>query len=559
MSDAKLAHFANVLNESNGLASEVFEFTNVDGKRVRVAIPRDVAGSAPKVRLELLRRNAALPAAPHETKAKVQAVIDAPPQRLFREAARTGWRDDLSAFVTPWGAIDSKKDRRRKLLPPHRVNEAQRRGMEPAGDLRGWIDSVALPCGDSDLGMTMLATACAALLLNITGRSSFAINIYGRSKTGKSAVLVATSSFAGPGAEEDLPDWAATAAARGELFRLHTDILMPQNEMGLLSTNSAHTIIGPTIYAIAQGREREKHSGSPYATIDASLTFRTIGAFSSERSIDDIFARAGVEREEGERARCTDIPAVRGGRATVIDRFPEEAPPDQQTEWARRALRRLRAACKRHHGVALPHLVRFLIKDLRRARMDSERDMARFLAEFDTASMSEAEQHAAGNFALIFAGGCLAIDAGVLPYRKADLLRAIRTCFESAVRTAAKRSDPLLAAKRLLRSRLQGDGICDFIPRRRRIDPQRHAGYRHEVDGRPQYVIHAAAFRSWFSAEPAAFSAVLDWLVKKECLRPKRSRSIGVGKRPAGWAERVVEWPSGKPTRSIIFFDPFDA
>jgi len=36
---------------------------------------------------------------------------------------------------------------------------------------------------------------------------------------------------------------------------------------------------------------------------------------------------------------------------------------------------------------------------------------------------------------------------------------------------------------------------------------------------------------------------VLDWLVKKGCLQPRRSR--------------VVEWPSGKPMRSIVFFDPF--
>ena len=556
MSDAELAHYANVINEFNGLASEVFEFTNVDGKRARAVIPRDVAASAPKVRLELLRRNAALPAAPREAMNKVLTVIDAPPQRLFREAARTGWRGDFSAFVTPWGAIDLKKNRSRKLLPPHRVNKAQRRGMEPAGDLEGWINSVARPCGSSDLAMTMLATACAAPLLAITGRSSFAVNICGRSKTGKSTVLVAGSSFAGPGAEEDLPDWAATAPARGELFRLHTDILMPLNEMGLLRANSAHAIIGPTIYAIAQGREREKHSGSPYATTDASLTFRTIGTFSSERSIDDIFARAGVEREEGERARCTDIPAVRGGRATVIDQFPEEVPPGRQTEWARWALRQLRTACKRHHGVALQPYVEFLRADLPRARRLAERYTARFLAEFDTASMSEAEQHAAGNFALILAGGCLAVDAGILPYRKADLLRAIRTCFESAVRTAAKRSDPLLAPKRLLRSRLQSDGICD-LSGRRRIDPRRHEGYRHEVDGRLQYVIHAAAFRSWFSAEPAAFEAMLDWLVKKGCLQPRRSRSTGVGQRPAGWAERVVGWPSGKPTKSIVFFDPF--
>ena len=142
-----------------------------------------------------------------------------------------------------------------------------------------------------------------------------------------------------------------------------------------------------------------------------------------------------------------------------------------------------------------------------------------------------AEQHAAGNFALIFdwrlpcsRRGDPALPKGRPLARDPDMFRERRW-------TAAKRSDPLLAPKRLLRSRLRGDDICD-LSGRQRIDPRRHVGYRYEVAGRLQYVIHAATFRSWFSAEPAAFEAVLDWLVKKGCLRRGARARLEVGQRP---------------------------
>ncbi len=85
--------------------------------------------------------------------------------------------------------------------------------------------------------------------------------------------------------------------------------------------------------------------------------------------------------------------------------------------------------------------------------------MKLFMEELDTQSMSGATEHAVENLSLMFAGGCMAIDAGILDYAKRDRLRAIERCFRDAVDTAGEERDPLLRAKSILRRRLGGSRI----------------------------------------------------------------------------------------------------
>ena len=98
---------------------------------------------------------------------------------------------------------------------------------------------------------------------------------------------------------------------------------MPINEVGLLKKKDAYRKIQPTIYQIAEGRERDRHSKSGFATTDKSAYHRTIFGSAAEHSFDYYAKLAGEARDEGELARCIEIPAVRNGRATVIDRFPD--------------------------------------------------------------------------------------------------------------------------------------------------------------------------------------------------------------------------------------------
>ena len=528
---ANIIHYANVEDESTGEAFEVFQFVKVGGRRDRLIVERGLADDPKQVRLHLRNRNAALSPAFNESIREVEAAIRAEPLGLLRYAARNGWLADNTGFVNSSGTIDSK-DRQQEILPPRRLNTAQCRGGKSEGDLQSWIRNVAGPCRYSDLAMTALSAAFAAPLLKLTARNSFGLNIFGAAKTGKSMVLLAASSVAGVGREEELSNWAATSAAVGENCRFYCDRLMPINEVGLIARKSAYVKIQPTIYQIGEGRERDRHSKSIFATTDDSAGHRTIFCSTAEHSIDHYAQLAGETRDEGELARCTEIPALRNNRKTVIDRWPETVPVNQRTAWARKLLKRLRKACKRYHNVALEPFVRFLMQDWKRAERLVTMYMQKFMSGLDTENMSGAMEHAAENFSLILAGGVLAVDAGVLPYRKSDLLSAVTRCFLSAISVTAEERDPLASAKAILSMRLKGDRIFRVRPSSASFDAGQFDGYVVKDGERWKYVIRASSFRDWFKTEVGAHKEIIRCLEQKHYLLARQSRSTEIADRP---------------------------
>ena len=421
----------------------------------------------------------------------------------------------------------------------------------------GWIEQVARPCGYSDLGIFVLSAAFAALLLKLADRHSFGIYIFGRSKTGKSIILVAGSSVAGVGREGELLNSAATSAALGELCGLHCDRLMPINEVGLIKKREAYAKIEPMIYQIAEGRERERHSKSSFAIAHDGGQRRTTS--SRPPSARSTITRGSLTRpatRESSRAASRFHRFATG--ATVIDRYPASVPPERRRAWATALLKRPRKTCARHHGVALEPFVRFLMRDIQGAARRVEAYMAEFMREIDTAGISGAAEHAAENCSLVYAGGCMAIEAGLLPYRKEEVLRATTRCFCGALEADRNDADPLLRAKRLLRSWLRSDRVVELKISNDRFDANRYQGYAIGVGQRRRYVVRAASMRMWLSRQPGGFRDAVLWLERQRRLQPRQSRTAG--NRPADWMERSVVWPARSgdlPTRSIVFYEPF--
>jgi len=190
----------------------------------------------------------------------ISEAIKSEPRRAQLHCEATGWREGFDAFVTPSRVIDTRQ-RERILLPPMRLSKEQRRRQGSAGSLDQWS---AIPeiCRYSDLGMLLLSASFAASLLAIARRGSFGLNVFARSKTGKSAMLVAGSSVSGSGEESELPSWNDTVLALGEKARHHKDILFPINETGSLRRSEAFESIRQAIYALTEGRERDRHSAS---------------------------------------------------------------------------------------------------------------------------------------------------------------------------------------------------------------------------------------------------------------------------------------------------------
>ena len=441
---------ANAEDEVSKDAYEIFNFQKVGGGSRSLRIDRDKARDPAQVCALLIKKNANLPYEQEDARQAVEKALRSEPSKRIRYAARLGWRADRRRFVTPRGTIGAR--RQVQLRPPLWLNERQHVEIGRQGTREEWIKRVARRCGYSDSAMLAVSAAFAAPLLERVGLQSFGINLFGKSKVGKTAELLAAASMIGIGRESQLPNFASTSAATIEMARVFNDVLLPANEVGLLAgkKRDAYAALRELTYRLSEGRDRTRHSASNYASSVKTARFRTIFVSTAEHSFTEYAAFAGETRDEGEYARCLDVPATRSGRPTVMDRCPEET---NETRWARKQLIKLRNACEHQHGMILRPYIKFLINKGEALRDEIQAYMDQFLAKAKAHDLEGALEHAARNMALVFAGGCLGIDAGLLPWKPAGLLEAISSCFEGALahinhhESAPQRAEEILRVK----------------------------------------------------------------------------------------------------------------
>ena len=162
-------------------------------------------------------------------------------------------------------------------------------------------------------------------------------------------------------------------------------------------------------------------------------------------------------------------------------------------------------------------------------------------------------EHARQNIGLLYAGGRLAIDAGVVPWKPEQLLRAVATCWRRALDLHRTKRDALTQAKRALRADLKSEKVKKRRPSAS-FSPEEADGYYVMKDGVRIYTVHAAAMRKWLGTDPKQFDRLLDWLDAEGFLMPRQSRTGTAG---SDWAIQTPKWPNGKSVRSIVFRDPF--
>jgi hypothetical protein len=96
-----------------------------------------------------------------------------------------------------------------------------------------------------------------------------------------------------------------------------------------------------------------------------------------------------------------------------------------------------------NHGTAFPRYIDHLIasRDALEARIET------YMSEMDQFEQSSvvkgALEHARQNMGLLYAGGRLAIDAGVVPWKPAQLLQAVAACWRHALDLHGKKKDAL--------------------------------------------------------------------------------------------------------------------
>jgi hypothetical protein len=159
--------------------------------------------------------------------------------------------------------------------------------------------------------------------------------------------------------------------------------------------------------------------------------------------------------------------------------------------------------------------------------------------------------HAAGNFGIIFAGGALAINAGLLDWDRALLRSAIASCFEDFRNACDRPENSIERARRHL---------VDAVRKRRmprvsslaRLKSVPEVGVWIEDEKGLTAVIHSTRFDEMFP-DPSIARDALIWLDEKGRLQKSNQANLATTDNKK-WAERVVKIDGGsRKFRAIIF------
>ena len=526
---------ARVVDEATGFAFDRFAATSDLGDPVLADVPCEKSEKVSEVLAALRKHNAAL-----TTKASadaIQTAIDLPPECYLRHAAQPGWyKSGQDAFVRPThvvGAVSAVTE----VLPP-RPEPGKKRQIVfgNAGTIEGFQRDIARRARWSTRATLMLGVPLAGPLLRLLGMQSWGINLFGKTKTGKSTAQVVGGSVIGLGTEEALPSFKATITGLDKIAIVSNDSALFVNEAGLLGRN-AYGTLSPMIYGLSEGKDKVRASESVYASDAATSGWSLVYVLSSEHAIEALALQAGTTRQGGEMARCLDVPAVHSGNATVFDRRPPGLTDEAFTRWARHQMAGIRKACKANHGVVFDAYLRGLMElgDTLKPRAQAYID--EFVASLFLKDADGAVLHAARNFGTIYAGLRLAMDIGVLPppWRALAVRRAVKVCFRDGLKVSRLRDTTLEEAKGILHQRLTETPL----PRKQEARLDTDVGFR-TTEGPDELVaIRSTEFVRWFNSKSAHLHAVLSWLDEQGALVKSDA-----AKRPMG---RGYEWAVTTP------------
>jgi hypothetical protein len=359
------------------------------------------------------------------------------------------------------------------------------------GSLRDWQRRVAKPARKSSPLCVSISAAFAAPLLRNLDMDSFAINWFGDTSEGKTLNLKVAASVAGvfrPGG--GLPSWADSEPGFEGQAMGHRDCILPLDETAD-GEKEMPLEQRARILAFAIGRNRPRTLSSAYEKAHGlkGREYRIIVISSSERAINEIAIKAGSRRLGGEEVRLIDVPATEPGSHGVFDRGLDTSDAGAALKTAKSLADTLAASARRYQGHALVAFLRRLVGD-----QNWEVKVRAYEAQFEreaTSPASTAIYRIRSNFAIIWAAGALAIDYGVLPWKKSRFQRAVEKCFQRAV-GAMQRPETVGTAQadqhrtpdnpvQALKERLYQCKLCTIMPRKK-VSKQ-EVEQRHDADG----------------------------------------------------------------------------
>jgi hypothetical protein len=470
----------------------------------------------------------------------------------WKFAPRTGWYDGHRQFVRPDRVIGKPRD---ILVKPPRANPGNHNSaLEICGSLQKWIENVAMTAQYSSRMILGICMAFAATLLDFAKLNSFGILLYGPGKVGKSTMLVVAGSGTGFGSEQDLPNFRTTDAALGEIPASFNDMLLPLNELGLLKgrTGDRSDRIRDFSYGLAEGRGTTYSKFAPHAMSNAGLKWHCLALASGEEASDQISEAAGHTRTVGAAIRWIDLCAVRKGAKDIFDLCPEEVTRKKRKAWVQQQCADLRNDCRAHHGVAIAHFIKRIIKKRKTVRLDLRVLTEAFVNDVVEERDGPAVRHLATCFGHIAAAGVLAVRFKTVPWSEGFVTKCVKRCYRDARRALRTEDDLLHEGLRVLKGGIDQSNLLK-VAANRHYSPDTWKttdGYWEKTAIGKRVTLRGDAFKGLFNDQRQP-TIVLRWLHSKNALSSKH-RPAPPSSMSITWAESQPQWPDGSRRRSIV-------
>ena len=238
-------------------------------------------------------------------------------------------------------------------------------------------------------------------------------------------------------------------------------------------------------FMIARNRPRKLSSQYERAHGLQGREWRIIAQSSSEVALTKIAIDAGKKRLGGEEVRFIDVCASEPGSLGVFDGrvLPRAGKTNRET--TKELIDRMKVDAEANQGFPLREFLRRYLKDpevLSKVRAYKDQ----FETEVIVPS-SNATLRIRSNFALIWAAAAMAIDYGVLPWKKPPTFEAVEKCLHKAlevIETGKSSGSPIDAAasiSKALNEKLEKADLRNVVLRKQ-VTPEQ-ARRRRKADG----------------------------------------------------------------------------
>lgn len=317
--------------------------------------------------------------------------------------------------------------------------------LSTSGSLKDWQKEVAPRAKYSPPLMLSLCTALSGYILRFSDVESGGFHFYGDSSIGKSTCLTFAASVCG--SPNYVNSWSITETAFEEVAAGHNDSALILDELNLLDKDPkiAAQRAMKLVYGVTSGQGKKRSR----AYDDGSISWRVSLLSSGESSLNEYALCGGREQLAGEVVRLVDVPADMGTGFGIFESLPSKC-EGSSADMAERTNR----ACNKYHGTAKDAFIGYLLTCVSSKRgakgigLNITTYMEDYLAEHAGYNLSGQRLRIAKRFALAYAAGALAVDAGVLLFSKDKVMRGIFTCFKAAIESQPLSLSQLVALAR---------------------------------------------------------------------------------------------------------------